>query len=124
MQELITAKDNIKVVLGVTVDALLGDVQLSGVTVRSQKDGATADYLLDGLFVAIGLVPKNEAFANVISLDSRGYAEADESCTTKTNGIFVAGDCRTKQVRQVTTATGDGAVAALAACRYVDNLKL
>jgi thioredoxin reductase (NADPH) len=75
------------------------------------------------MFVAIGLVPQNEKFADLISLDERGYVDADEGCLTNKNGIFVAGDCRTKAVRQVTTATADGAVAALAACRFVDSLK-
>ena len=68
-------------------------------------------------------LPKNENFANVISLDERGYADSDESCTTKTEGIFVAGDCRKKRIRQVTTAASDGAIAALAACDYIDSLK-
>ena len=76
-----------------------------------------------GLFIAIGLIPQNEAFANVIALDERGYANADESCVAGENGIFVAGDCRTKKIRQVATAAADGAVAALAACDYVDSLK-
>ncbi|MCI5842729.1 MAG: FAD-dependent oxidoreductase, partial [Clostridiales bacterium] len=64
----------------------------------------------------------NEAFKNVVKLDVRGYAEVDESCETKTKGIFVAGDCRTKKIRQVTTAAADGAIAALSACDYVDGL--
>ena len=79
--------------------------------------------IMAGLFIAIGLIPQNEAFANVITLDERGYASADESCVTGANGIFVAGDCRTKKIRQVATAAADGAVAALAVCDYVDSLK-
>ena len=76
----------------------------------------------DGLFVAIGLVPENGAFAELADLNDWGYFDSDESCTTKTPGIFVAGDCRNKEIRQITTATADGAVAALAACRYIDML--
>ena len=75
---------------------------------------------VDGMFVAIGLVPQNEAFSNVLTLDERGYACASEDCLTSTDGIFVAGDCRSKAIRQVTTAAADGAVAALAACDYIN----
>ena len=75
------------------------------------------------MFVAIGLVPQNEEFSDLINLDERGYVASGEDCTTNANGIFVAGDCRTKSIRQVTTAVADGAVAALAACDYVDSMK-
>ena len=64
---------------------------------------------------------QNEAFADYLTLDRFGYADSDESCTTKTAGIFVAGDCRKKSIRQVATAAADGAIAALAACKYLDN---
>jgi thioredoxin reductase (NADPH) len=74
------------------------------------------------MFVAIGQVPENEAFKNVSALDPYGYIISDENCLTDTEGVFVAGDCRTKRIRQVTTASADGAVAALAACRYIDGL--
>ena len=74
------------------------------------------------MFVAIGLVPQNENFKDIITLDGRGYVDANETCTTNAKGIFVAGDCRTKTIRQVITAAGDGAVAALAACDYVDSI--
>ena len=67
-------------------------------------------------------MPENEPFARVVSLDGRGYIVSDESCTTLTPGIYAAGDCRTKEVRQVTTATADGAAAALAAIRYIDAI--
>lgn len=74
------------------------------------------------MFVAIGLIPQNEPFSGIITLDSRGYADYSEECTTECAGIFVAGDCRRKGVRQVTTAAADGAVAALAACAYIEGL--
>ena len=82
----------------------------------------STDLTLDGMFVAIGLVPQNEAFKEIINLDERGYVDANENCLTNAKGIFVAGDCRTKNIRQVITASGDGAVAALAACDYVDTI--
>jgi thioredoxin reductase (NADPH) len=103
----------------VTVAALKGDGELCGVTLNTT--GGQKDVELDGLFVAIGLEPKNSAFAEVAALDGNGYFDSDESCVTKTEGIFIAGDCRKKSIRQITTASADGAVAALAACRYIDN---
>jgi len=80
------------------------------------------DLSVDGVFVAIGLQPENDAFASVAALDERGYVDAGEDCLTNTPGVFVAGDCRRKAIRQVATATGDGAVAALSACQYIDSL--
>ena len=115
------AKENIEVILGTVVEGFIGDSDLKGVVIKNDKDEKT-ELNLDGLFIAIGLIPQNEAFSNVITIDERGYADSDESCTTKTNGIFTAGDCRSKKIRQVTTAAADGAIAALAACDYVDSL--
>ena len=119
--EQIEQLENVEIILGVTVDSFVGDNELEGIVIKNSA-GETRKLELDGLFVAIGLIPQNEAFKNVVKLDGRGYAEVDESCETETKGIFVAGDCRTKKIRQVTTAAADGAIAALAACDYVDGL--
>ena len=102
------------------VDSILGEDALSGIRIKKVADGTLTDLTIDGMFVAIGLIPQNEPFANVVKLNSYGYADTDESCTTTTPGIFVAGDCRSKKIRQVTTAAADGAIAALAACDYLD----
>ena len=123
LQDALAAKDNVEIILGTVVDGVLGDSELKGITVRKESDGSVADISLDGLFVAIGLIPQNEPFSELMELDSRGYAVSDESALTKTAGVFVAGDCRTKKIRQVATAAADGAVAALAACDYIDSLK-
>ena len=72
------------------------------------------------MFVAIGLIPQNEPFADYIALNAWGYADSGEDCKTSTEGIFVAGDCRSKRIRQVATAAADGAIAALAAVDYID----
>ena len=64
-------------------------------------------------------MPDNDGFAGVVTLDDKGYIQAAEDCRTEAPGIFVAGDCRTKEVRQLATAAADGAVAALAACEYI-----
>ncbi len=117
--DILEAKENVEFMTEVTVKELKGESELSGVILNT-KDGEK-ELSLNGLFVAIGLEPKNSAFSENASLDKDGYFDSDESCLTKTSGIFVAGDCRKKGVRQITTASADGATAALAACRYIDN---
>ena len=125
LQNILHARDNVDFILNATVDALLGEDAFAGITIRDAVSGETRDLTVDGIFVCIGQVPENEAFAGVVTLNDRGYVVADEAClpTSTIPGVFVAGDCRTKAIRQVTTATADGAVAALAACRYLDGLK-
>ena len=114
--------ENVEVITGVTVESFLGDSELRGIVIKDSA-GESRELSVDGLFIAIGLIPQNEAFKNVIELDSRGYAVIDETCESATRGIFVAGDCRTKKIRQVTTAAADGATAALAACDYIDSIE-
>ncbi|MBQ8869035.1 MAG: FAD-dependent oxidoreductase [Oscillospiraceae bacterium] len=121
LQEQINAADNISVIFEATVKELVGDSSLTAIVLNT-KDGEQK-LELDGMFIAIGLIPQNEAFSDLLDLDSYGYADSDESCSTKTQGVYVAGDCRKKSVRQLTTACADGSVAALAACRYLDSLK-
>ena len=117
----IEARENVEVIYGATVKALLGDSSLTAIEIN--KNGETQKIELDGMFIAIGLVPQNKPFEKNIDLDEYGYADSNEACLTKTEGIYVAGDCRKKGVRQLTTACADGSVAALAACRYLDSLK-
>ncbi|MDO4488327.1 MAG: FAD-dependent oxidoreductase [Eubacteriales bacterium] len=93
--------------------------EFKGVRIENKETGEEEIILCDGLFVAIGLIPENDIFAGFTELDERGYFDSDESCVTKTEGIFVAGDCRRKDVRQVSTAIADGANAALKACAYL-----
>jgi len=117
--EVLKNKPNVEFVLNSTVTALNGGDELTGISV---SDGETVrDIAVDGLFVAVGHAPDNSVFADYLELDNAGYADSGEDCLTKTPGVFVAGDCRKKQVRQLTTACADGAVAALAACRYLDS---
>ncbi len=122
LQEILAKRGNVEVILGTVVKAINDTPEFSGITLLKTADGTETKLDLDGMFVAIGLVPENEPFKNVADLDKNGYIDADEKCLTKTAGIFVAGDCRQKTVRQVTTATADGAVAAINACRYIDSL--
>ncbi len=118
-------RENVEFILSTVVTELIGSCELEGIRIKNVTTDTESTLELDGVFVAIGQIPENEPFADVIALDERGYIIAGEDCLPDTdcNGIFVAGDCRTKSVRQVTTATADGAVAALAACRYVDSLE-
>lgn len=108
---------NITPIMGAVPVELLGEDEIAGIKI--QKGGVTEEIKLDGIFTAIGLVPQNDIFASVIKLNDYGYVDADESCLTSSEGIFVAGDCRSKRIRQVATAASDGAVAALAACDYL-----
>ena len=120
--EALRARENVEFVLNSSITALIGQDELSGIIVTNDK-GESREISVDGLFVAIGHAPDNGVFSELIDLDKGGYADSDESCTTKTPGVFVAGDCRKKNVRQLTTAAADGSCAALAACRYVDALE-
>ena len=117
--EALEKKDNVEFILNADITELLGEAELTGIVVR--QDAQERRIAVDGLFVAIGHQPDNAAFAEYMVLDGSGYAASDERCLTPTPGVFVAGDCRRKTVRQLTTATADGSVAALAACSYLDN---
>lgn len=98
------------------------DGELRGVALRDLKTGREFNLPVEGLFLAVGQEPHNGQFADLIRLTAGGYVDTGEDCCTNVPGVFVAGDCRVKEVRQLTTAVGDGAVAALAACKYVDGL--
>ena len=118
--EALKARENVEFLLNARITQLLGQEALSGILVEQQ--GKSRQLEIEGLFVAIGHQPDHEAFASLLKLDPGGYADAGEDCLSPTPGLFVAGDCRAKSVRQLTTAVADGAVAALAACRYLDSL--
>ena len=118
----LAAKDNVKFIFNTIVKELVGNkTGLTSIKLFNTQNEESSRLEVDGIFVAIGQKPENEAFKELTKLNDYGYIVADENCLTDTDGIFVAGDCRTKSVRQITTATADGAVAALAACRFLDN---
>ena len=120
LQDVLFAKPNVKAFTGVGISRfLVNDGELCGLEIEEKKTGVKRTIECDGLFVAIGLIPENEPYKELADLNDYGYFDADERCLTKTPGIFVAGDCRSKTVRQLTTAVADGATAALAACRYM-----
>lgn len=119
----INAADNIEVIYDSVVESILGDTAFDGIKIKNTATGESTEIRADGMFTAIGLVPDTGAFKDLVTLDKYGYIDADESCATNVPGVFTAGDCRKKTVRQITTACADGAVAALAACRYIDGGK-
>ena len=122
LAESLGAKNNVKTLFDTVVEGFVtSEGTLKGIRVKNTATGDGSEIACDGVFVAIGLVPENYAFGSLVPLDDRGYYKVGEDCTAPTHGIFVAGDCRSKKTRQITTAVADGAVAALAACSYIDN---
>ena len=115
------AKENIEVRPNTSVIGFEGENELTAILYKD-KDGNVNKHEIPAVFVAIGQIPDNKKFENLVDLDKDGYIIADESCKTKTEGLFVAGDCRTKAVRQVATAVADGAVAATNASVYLESL--
>lgn len=118
--ERVKSRENVELVLNSVVKSLTADKQLTAVEVVD-KNGKTRTLEVSGLFVAVGRIPENQNFARVIALDSAGYALSGENCHTDTPGVFVAGDNRVKEVRQLVTATADGAVAATEAIKYLNQ---
>lgn len=115
-------KDNVSFIFNTVIKEFTGEDELRGAVVKNEQTGEETELTFDGAFVAIGLAPENKAFESLAELDGYGYINSSENCLTKTNGVFTAGDCRTKKVRQIATAVSDGAVAALAACNYIDEM--
>lgn len=113
-------RDNVEFVFDSRVIALKGEELLQGIDIENLVTGQIRELSVKGVFVAIGHMPDNEAFSNLVKLDDLGYICATEDCHTSTGGIFTAGDCRTKSIRQLTTATADGAVAGLYASEYAN----
>ncbi len=114
----VQARSNIEIIYNHTVEKIVGEEAVSGVTIRSNTLYHSRTLAVGGVFVAIGAEPQNQMFANVLRLDAAGYIVAGEDCKTNVAGVFVAGDTRTKKVRQLITAAADGAVAATEAAQY------
>ncbi len=124
LQEILATFGNVRIHTNRRITGLVTeDGALVGIRSVDKTTGVETVTPCSGLFEAIGLIPENDAFASLAKLNQWGYFDSDESCTTGTPGIFVAGDCRSKTVRQLTTASADGATAALAACRYIDSMR-
>ena len=114
--------DNVVFILDSEVTAINGSERLESLGIRNKVSGEEQTLDVDAVFIAIGHVPDNKAFASLVELDAYGYIKTDENCATSCPGIYAAGDGRVKKVRQLTTAAADGTEAALAACDYIDLL--
>ena len=124
LREEIEKTDNISVILSSVVLEILGDDKFRGIKIKNTETEEESDIIVDSIFVAIGQQPENEPFKDVVKLNEYGYIISGESCIPESDkeGIFTAGDCRTKKIRQIATAISDGATAALEACNFVDSL--
>ncbi len=119
--ERLKKRDNVRILLNTVVEELIGSEGLEALRILDKETGSGQQLKVDAAFVAIGQEPDNQAFASLVELDENGYIRAGEDCKTQATGVFAAGDCRTKQVRQLTTAAADGAVAAIAAVEYIEE---
>ncbi|WP_455140737.1 thioredoxin-disulfide reductase [Stomatobaculum longum] len=118
LEDKVRAAENIELVLDSTVEEIRGEGQLKSILVKNKKSGAETELAIDGLFIAVGIVPESKSFP-VLKTDERGYVLADETCETNVPGVYAAGDVRKKQLRQVITAVADGANAVESAVRYL-----
>lgn len=122
LQDAVRRTPNVTITHNVSATKFNGEDKLTSITFKNTKTGEVYDEKTEAVFVAIGQVPDNKVFANLVDLDSAGYIISDENCKTKTDGLFVVGDCRTKAIRQVTTAVSDGAVAGTSASLYLSSI--
>ncbi|MCM1049003.1 MAG: thioredoxin-disulfide reductase [Clostridiales bacterium] len=111
--------ENVEIIWDSVVEEICGQEQVDGIKVRNLKPDTTDRISVDGVFIAVGLNPNTEIFRNIVPCDERGYCLAGEDCTTKTTGIFAAGDIRTKKLRQIVTAVADGANAISSVEKYL-----
>lgn len=118
----ITQRENIKIHYDSAVLEIHGESAVTAVSIKNTKAGAQQELPVSAVFVAIGLIPENELFSSQLPLDESGYFVAGEDCKTPLDGVFVAGDCRSKLLRQIITAASDGAVAGYQAAAYVNGL--
>ncbi len=119
LEEKLAACKNVKVIWDSTVEEIVGEDKVKSVMLKNKNTGDINEVLVDGVLVAIGTVPKNDIIKDLVKLDDYGYVIADETCKTSLDGLYVAGDLRTKQLRQVVTAVADGANAVTSAWNYI-----
>ena len=122
LADALAERENVEILYSTVVSQYITENgELKGLKLHNDATGEDSEIAVDGTFLAVGLMPENDDFAHLTKLNSWGYFDSDESCTTQTPGLFVAGDCRSKTIRQVVTASADGATAAMAACRYLEQ---
>lgn len=122
MIDILKSKKNVSFLLNSNVVKLNGSDELTSIDIENKDTKIVKRLKIDGLFIAIGQVPQNDNFSDLISIDKSGYIITNEDCETNVKGIFAAGDCRNKKVRQLSTAVSDGTIAAISACEYMSSM--
>lgn len=115
----LNTKKNVEIICNSNVKELLGDEELEGIIINSNNIDKKIE--LDGMFISIGLIPQTDIIKDLLKLNNYRYIESNDDCATNVAGIFVAGDCRNKKIRQLTTAISDGTIAAISAINYLDK---
>lgn len=123
LQDQLFALSNVEMVWNSTVNEILGEEQVSGISLHNRKDDTDMILPVDGVFIAVGIAPNTKEFIGTVETDESGYLTAGEDCATSVPGIFAAGDVRTKKLRQIVTAVADGANAVAAAQEYFLTMK-
>lgn len=119
LQEKLMARDNVEIVWNTVVNCIEGKDKVENLKLQNKNDGQIKDLAVSGVFVAVGMKPETEVFQGVVEMDAHGYIQADEYCETSQPGIVVAGDARTKRLRQIVTAVADGANAIYSLEKYL-----
>jgi len=121
LQQRAFAEPKLEFIWNTVVEGLVGDKVLEELKLRNVKTGQQSNLKVDGVFVAVGLMPNSQQFFDILELDDTGYIVTDEMLATSAPGIFAAGDIRRNSPRQVSTAVGDGATAAMSAFKYIQE---
>ena len=122
LEKALRARDNVEIIPDYIAVDFAGEKEFEGVVFKETKGEKRFTLITPALFVAIGQVPDNSVFAALTDLDKQGFIVAGEDTKTRTEGLYAAGDCRTKEVRQLTTAVADGACAATQAMNLINAL--
>jgi len=121
LQQRAFAQPKLEFIWSTVVEEILGDKVLTGLRLRNVKTGQQSNLKMDGVFVAVGLMPNSQIFFNILELDDAGYIVTDEMMATSAPGIFAAGDIRRNSARQVAAAVGDGATAGMSSFKYLQE---
>lgn len=124
LQKQLEALENVEILYSHTVEEICGDEQVELLRIQDKKDGTSKELPVGGVFIAVGMLPNTNWVPECLDKDEKGYIRAGEECVTNVEGIYVAGDARTKHLRQIITAVADGASAAISAASYVGQLKV
>ena len=123
LQEKVFATENIEVLWDTVPEEIKGENQVEAIVLSNKKTNETSELSVQGVFVAVGIEPNTELFAGVLKMDENGYIKAGEDGVTSMQGVFAAGDVRTKQLRQIVTAAADGANAVTSTERYLLSIE-